>query len=125
MTSPITLGGRISVALALIWALSVLILLRRGPLSDYCESLVVIMTLPLGAIDGVGGIFALRGVMGLNEVFSAYVLMIPNVFLLGYGIAACYQVSKRLTRRLIFPNLGATPTPKTYKPNNARHSNPH
>ncbi len=52
-------------------------------LSDDCESVVVTTTLQLGAIRGVGGIFSLRGVMRLDEVFTSCLLMIPNLFILG------------------------------------------
>ena len=119
MTSRITLGGRISVALALFWSLNVFILLRRGQLSGYCEFVTVNMTLPLGAIDRVGGIFARRGVMGLDEVFACYLLMIPNFFLLGYGLAACYELSKRLAAYFFPPSLDSASKSGIQKPNKA------
>jgi len=100
MTSRITLGGKISISICLIWAVSVFVLLSRGTFSDYCEPLAVYMTLPLGAIDNIGSIFARRGVMGLGEVMTAYLLMIPNALLLGYGIASCYRCFRSVLRRL-------------------------
>ena len=94
MTNRLTLGGRISIGLCLFWAINVFELMRRGPLSQYCESIAVWMTFPLGAINGIGSIFWIRGVMGLDEVMTAYVLMIPNVFLLGYGITSYFRVMR-------------------------------
>jgi len=98
MIRRITLGGKISIGLCLLWAISVFVLLRRGPFSDYCESIAVYMTLPLGAIDNIGGIFARRGAMGLGEVMTAYLLMIPNALLLGYGLTSFYRVFRFVLR---------------------------
>jgi hypothetical protein len=56
------------------------------------------MTFPLGAINGIGSIFAIRGVMGLDEVMTVYLLMIPNVFLLGYGFTSYLSLSRLLFR---------------------------
>ena len=98
MIRRITLGGKISVGLCLFWAICVFVLLRRGPFSDYCESIAVYMTLPLGLIDNIGGIFARRGVMGLGEVMTAYLLMIPNTLLLGYSLASFYRLCRFVLR---------------------------
>lgn len=98
MVRRITLGGKISVGLCLLWAISVFVLLRRSSFSDYCELIAVYMTLPLGAIDNIGGIFARRGVMGFGEVMTAYLLMIPNAFLLGYGLASFYRLFRFVLR---------------------------
>ncbi len=115
MPSKITLGGRISLLLALIWAVGVIILLRRGPLSGYCEFPVVTMTLPLGAIDNIGGIFARRGVMELDEIFASYLLMIPNVFLLGYRLSGCYGLVKRLAAYVFTTSVDPDPKSKIHK----------
>ncbi len=94
MTSLITLGGRISVGLTLFWAVCVFVFLSRVSPGEYLEPIIIWMTFPLGAIGDIGGIFGRRGVMELNDVFSAYVVMIPNVFLLGYGMAAFCRALK-------------------------------
>lgn len=125
MNCRITLGGRISIALALFWAVSVSFFLSRVPSSGHLEDVVVWITLPLGVIGGTGSIFARRGVMELNEVFYAYILMIPNVFLLGYGIAGCCRLSVRMADRTRLPDSGASPTAKIPEVNEAGHSNLH
>lgn len=77
-----------TIALTILWAVCVTIFLSRIPSGDLLEPVVVYLTMPLGVIGDISCIFARRGVMELNEVLFAYLLMIPNVFLLGYGVAA-------------------------------------
>ncbi|MGL5019717.1 MAG: hypothetical protein ACRDBP_16400 [Luteolibacter sp.] len=119
MIRRITLEGKISIGLCLFWAISILGLLRRGPLSDHCELFAVYMTLPLGAIDNIGSIFARRGVMSLGEVMTAYLLMIPNVLLLGYGLASFYRLFRIILRRSLASDVNPVPPSKTDSPNKA------
>ena len=91
MQSRITLGGKLSITYALIWSLGVctIVIGRWG--GNLIEDLVAFMTFPLGLYDGLGAIFSRRGLITLPEVLTLIFLMIPNSFLMGYGIAGFYK----------------------------------
>lgn len=93
MLKRITLGGRISIGLAIAWATSVFLFLRRGALSGVAEFFVAVMSDPIDQMTGGG--LRRRGVTGLDEALTTYVLMIPIFFLLGYGLAGCWRLLRR------------------------------
>lgn len=95
MFAPIKLGGRITVILTLFWGTCLYLYLLHGRLSAICEPVVGIMTLPLGLIDGINFVFVRRGVIGLGEFFASLAMMIPNLFILGYGSSAILKALRR------------------------------
>ena len=97
MIGPTKLGGRITVILTLFWATCLFLYMMHGSGSVICEPVVGMMTLPLGLIDGVDYVFLRRGVIGLSEFITSLAMMIPNLFILGYGLAAILKVLSRYT----------------------------
>lgn len=90
----ISLGGRITIGLALVWATSVFLFLQRGALSDFAEFFVALISDPIDKM--MGGGLRRRGEIDVDKAMTTYVFMIPYFFILGYGLAGCWRLSQRL-----------------------------
>ena len=87
----ITLGGKLSVLIAALWAFSNFAMWSGLPGGGFLSPIAIIFSYPLGFIDNAGGIYGRRGVVEVSEFLTLALLMIPNSFLLGYGIAGFYK----------------------------------
>ncbi|RYD22531.1 MAG: hypothetical protein EOP88_07720 [Verrucomicrobiaceae bacterium] len=82
----ITRGGWITLMLTVVWAACVLSLLC-GVRSSFCEAAWIWMQFPLVMMEGSRLLGHTRGVVSLEGMFLHHLWMIPNLFILGYGIA--------------------------------------
>lgn len=91
----ISLGGRITIVLALVWSVSTAMVVSRVP-DVPAEPVTRLMTLPMGLILDSFNVFGRRGVMLQEEVNTACAMMIPNLFILGYTAAGICKLVKWL-----------------------------
>jgi hypothetical protein len=88
----ITLGGRISMAVAILWGMAFagLLYLPYPFLSeipaDICSFLFVLLSTPLGFFSGVIS----TGIPSVGQWVAYFLLMIPNCFLIGYTLSAIW-----------------------------------
>jgi len=89
----ITLGGKLSISLAALFAGLWAMLLLAGPgayhVQVYGGNAIYLLSFPLGWL---GGMFAGGHGGSLSQVVVYLLLMIPNSFLLGYSIAGVFHV---------------------------------
>jgi|GEM_PF-6932534 len=96
-----SLGGRLSIALALAWAMAWGLILPEGmpiPVHEAATLGVMVLSLPFAIVF----LWPLdTGPPGLGEVVLYFCTLVANVFVLGYGISAILRFLTWLNGPLI------------------------
>ncbi|BCX47532.1 hypothetical protein HAHE_14400 [Haloferula helveola] len=84
-----TLGGRLSIGLALIWAAAWSVFLVDGlpvPCAELCRLALLTLSFPVALLK-----FNSMGLYSLSDFLFYCALLVPNIFLLGYGLAGIWR----------------------------------
>ena len=84
-----TLGGRISIGLALLWAAAWSVFMIDGlpvPCAELCRLSLLTLSFPLALLK-----FNSMGLYTLSDFLFYCALLVPNLFLLGYSLAGIWR----------------------------------